>query len=198
MLSNNNSNPVFNYLLKYIIVGDSGVGKSNLLLRFVYDKFKKDHEVTIGVEFGAKSINVNKKSYKIQIWDTAGQEQFRSITRAYYKSAACGFLVYDITNKDSFINVQNWIDECKSQCPSTITLFLIGNKTDLNENRVVSYEEGENLAKSNDMKFYETSAKENYNVFEVFSVSAQDIAVKIDKNYYDISSEVSYLLFINN
>lgn len=196
MISSNNSNPVYNYLLKYIIVGDSGVGKSNLLLRFVYDKFKKDHEVTIGVEFGAKNLNINKKSYKIQIWDTAGQEQFRSITRAYYKSAACGFLVYDITNKDSFINVQTWIDECKSQCPSTITLFLIGNKTDLNDNRAVTYEEGENLAKLNDMKFFETSAKENFNINEVFNTSAQDIASKIDKNYYDISSEVRYSILI--
>lgn len=181
----------FHYLLKYIIVGDSGVGKSNILLQFVHNKFKTDHEVTIGVEFGAKNVQVKEKTYKVQIWDTAGQEQFRSITRAYYKSAACAFLVYDVTNRESFLNVQSWADECKSQCPSSAVLYLIGNKVDLSENRTVSYEEGKSIAEKNSMKFSETSAKEFYNIKETFDDSVLEIARNIESGNYDLQSPVS-------
>ena len=104
----------FDYLLKYIIVGDASVGKSNLLLRFVYNTFKSDYQTTIGVEFGEKNIELNNKVYQIQIWDTAGQEEFRSITRAYYKNAVCALVVYDISNKNSFDSAKQWIDDCKS------------------------------------------------------------------------------------
>jgi Ras-related protein Rab-2A len=183
----------FNYLLKYIIVGDSGVGKSNILTSYIHKKFKKDHEVTIGVEFGSKNIKIKDKMYKIQIWDTAGQEQFRSITRAYYKSAVCAFLVYDITKKESFYNIQSWVEECRNQCPSTTLLYLIGNKTDLNDIREVTNEEGKELAKKNKMSFFETSAKESYNIEEVFSESAEKIANLIHENYYNLDSEVSYI-----
>lgn len=185
----------FHYLLKYIIVGDSGVGKSNILLQFVQKKFKNDHEVTIGVEFGAKNVSANGKIYKVQIWDTAGQEQFRSITRAYYKSAACAFLVYDVTNRESFLNIQSWVDECKSQCPSSALLYLIGNKVDLSEQRVVSYDEGKSIADKNKMKFSETSAKEFFNIEETFDDSVLEIGKNIEANKYDLQSAVSSLYY---
>lgn len=186
----------YHYLLKYIIVGDSGVGKSNILLQFVHNKFKKDHEVTIGVEFGAKNVYVNEKTFKIQIWDTAGQEKFKSITRAYFKSSVCAFLVYDITNLESFLSVQNWINECRAQCPSTAILYLIGNKVDLENQRQVTYDSGSELADKNKMKFFETSAKELYNIDETFIASVIDIDEKIAKSHFDLKSDVSNLALI--
>ena len=127
----------FNYLLKYIIIGDSSVGKSNILLRYSQDKFNDEYQTTIGVEFGAKNIELDKKIYRIQIWDTAGQENFRSITRAYYKNSVCAFVVYDISNRESFNNAQTWIEDCKSQSPKTVFLVLVGNKCDLESNRLI-------------------------------------------------------------
>ena len=103
----------FDYLLKYIIIGDSFVGKSNILIQYTKNRFNEDYQSTIGVEFGAKTLEINNRIYKIQIWDTAGQENFRSITRAYYKNSVCAFVVYDITNRNSFANIQNWIEDCK-------------------------------------------------------------------------------------
>ena len=105
----------YDYLLKYIIIGDAAVGKSNLLLRFAQNDFKMEYQLTIGVEFGAKNIEINNKKYRLQIWDTAGQENYRSITRAYYKNSVCAILVYDITNRDSFEHISSWIDDCLAQ-----------------------------------------------------------------------------------
>lgn len=158
----------FHYLFKYIIIGDSAVGKSNLLLKYSHNKFNEDYQTTIGVEFGAKNLTLNNKTYRIQVWDTAGQENFRSITRAYYKNSVCAMVVYDITNRDSFQNVQTWIEDCKNQCPKTVFLVLVGNKSDLEEKRVVSYNEAIDLANKNGMLFFETSAKNGTNVEKVF------------------------------
>lgn len=103
-------------------------------MQFAQKKFKSDHEITIGVEFGAKNISVgDDKIYRIQIWDTAGQETFKSITRAYYKNSVCAFLVYDVTKRESFKNIENWLDECKTQSPKTIFPVLVGNKIDLSD-----------------------------------------------------------------
>lgn len=179
----------FNYLLKYIIIGDSAVGKSNLLLRYAHDKFNEDYQSTIGVEFGAKSIMIENKIFRIQVWDTAGQENFRSITRAYYKNSVCAIVVYDITSRESFLNVQQWIEDCKSQSPKTVFLVLVGNKVDLEQSRAVSFEEGTELATKNKMLFFETSAKSGVNVEEVFVKSANAIAEKIKKGDYDLSND---------
>ena len=170
----------FNYLFKYIIIGDAAVGKSNILLRYVHGQFKDEYQLTIGVEFGAKNIEINNKIYRIQIWDTAGQENFRSITRAYYKNSVCALVVYDITNKDSFKNILNWIQDCKNQSPKTIFMVLVGNKSDLNDKREVSYDDGKDLAEKNNMLFFETSAKNGDNIEEIFGNSAQEIAKKIE------------------
>ena len=141
--------------------------------------------MTIGVEFGAKTIQLNGKTIKIQIWDTAGQEAFQAITRTYYKGAIGALLVYDITRKDTFIHARKWLDEVKNNSSKTITVILIGNKKDLEEKRQVTYEEGEAFAKENDLMFLETSAKTSYNVVEAFNLSASSILNRIDKNGVD-------------
>ena len=179
----------YNYLLKYIIIGDSSVGKSNLLLRYAHDKFNEDYQATIGVEFGAKNVEINNKTFRIQIWDTAGQENFRSITRAYYKNSVCAIIVYDITNKESFNNIQNWIEDCKNQCPKTVFFVLVGNKNDLENERKVSFEEGKKFADSNDILFFESSAKTGNNVEDIFYKSAECISQRINKNVYDLESD---------
>lgn len=179
----------YDYVFKYIIIGDSYVGKSNLLLRYVHSDFKDDYQLTIGVEFGSKNIEINNKIYRIQIWDTAGQEAFRSITRAYYKNCVCAIVVYDITNRDTFSNVQTWIEDCRDQAPETINMILVGNKCDLSDKRVISPEEGKKLAEKNEIPFFETSAKTGENVESIFFNSANKIVENIGKGYYDLNDE---------
>ena len=179
----------FDYLLKYIIIGDAAVGKSNLLLRYVHGQFKPEYQLTIGVEFGAKNIEISSKTFRIQIWDTAGQENFRSITRAYYKNSVCALVVYDISSRDSFNNVMSWIEDCKNQSPKTIFIVLVGNKSDLEDKRQVTYEEGKELADKNELLFFESSAKEGTNVEDIFVNSAKEIAKKIEQGYYDLEND---------
>ena len=179
----------FDYLLKYIIIGDAAVGKSNLLLRYVHGQFKPEYQLTIGVEFGAKNIEIDSKMFRIQIWDTAGQENFRSITRAYYKNSVCALVVYDISSRDSFNNVMSWIEDCKNQSPKTIFIVLVGNKCDLEDKRQVTYEEGKELADKNELLFFESSAKEGTNVDDIFVNSAKEISKKIEQGYYDLESD---------
>ena len=179
----------FHYLLKYVIIGDSGVGKSNILLQYINGKFNEDFKATVGVEFGAKNIEINGRIYRIQIWDTAGQENFRSIARAYYKNSICACIVYDITNRNSFNSVQSWIDDCTKQTPKSILLLLIGNKNDLNDRREVQYEEGAEFAKKRNMIFLETSAKTGNNIDKIFEKSVKKIDQNIIDNKYDLDNE---------
>jgi len=179
----------FDYLLKYIIIGDAAVGKSNLLLRYVHGQFKPEYQLTIGVEFGAKNIEIGSKIFRIQIWDTAGQENFRSITRAYYKNSVCALVVYDISSRDSFNNVMSWIEDCRNQSPKTIFIVLVGNKCDLEDKRQVTYEEGKDLADKNELLFFESSAKDGINVDDIFVNSAKEISKKIEQGYYDLESD---------
>jgi Ras-related protein Rab-2A len=122
-----------NYLFKYIIIGDTSVGKSCLLLKFMDGTFRQKHEITIGVEFGSKILKVGGKSVKLQVWDTAGQESFKSITRGYYRSAAAALLVYDVTSEKSFRSVERWLEDLKQHSSSNIEIILVGNKSDLVE-----------------------------------------------------------------
>ena len=177
----------FHYLLKYIIIGNSSVGKSNLLLKFAHNKFLDEYQATIGVEFGAKNVEIDNKIFRVQIWDTAGQENFRSITRAYYKNSVCALIVYDINNEDTFDSVQSWIQECKLQTPKTVTMVLVGNKCDLECK--VDRNKAKEIAEENNMLFFETSAKTGKGVDELFKKSAAKIKDNIEKNYYDLTNE---------
>ena len=179
----------YNYLFKYIIIGDPSVGKSNLLMKFAHNKFTDEYQTTIGVEFGAKNIQLNDQIYHIQIWDTAGQENFRSITRAYFKNCVCAMIVYDITCRKSFEHIQNWLQDVHDQSPKTVLTILIGNKIDLEDKRAISTDEGQEYATQNGLIFMETSAKTGEGVEEIFKISAEEIEKKMKQNYYDLKSE---------
>ena len=179
----------YNYLIKFIIIGDAAVGKSNLLVRYTSGQFKEEYQLTIGVEFGSNNVIISDNTYRIQIWDTAGQENFRSITRSYYKNTACAIIVYEISNKKSFENISSWIEECKNTAPKSILMVLVGNKCDLEDNREVTEEEGREFAEKNGMLFFETSAKTGKNVEELFKQSVKVIDQKIKENYYDLEND---------
>ena len=180
---------VYNYLLKFIIIGDPSVGKSNILLKYVHNKFTNEYQSTIGVEFAAKNINIDGKIFRIQIWDTAGQENFRSLTRSYFKNSACAIITYDITNKESFDNVEEWINEIKNQSSKDILLVLVGNKNDLENERIVNFDEGKKFADDNNMLFIETSALNGTGIDQLFNMCCNDIYQKIKNNYYNLDDE---------
>jgi len=177
------------YLFKYIIIGDTGVGKSCLLLQFTDKRFQPVHDLTIGVEFGARMISIDNKHIKLQIWDTAGQESFRSITRSYYRGAAGALLVYDITRRDTFNHLATWLDEARQHSNENMAIMLIGNKSDLDHKRAVSTDEGAQFAKANDLIFLEASAKSAHNVEEAFVQTAAKIYQNIQSGVVDISNE---------
>jgi Ras-related protein Rab-2A len=179
------------YLFKYIVIGDTGVGKSCLLLQFTDKRFQPHHDLTIGVEFGARMITIDGKQIKLQIWDTAGQESFRSITRSYYRGAAGALLVYDITRRDTFNHLASWLEDAREHCNKDMTIMLIGNKSDLASKRAVEYEEGERFAKENGLIFMETSAKTAEGVEEAFIQTARAIYNKILSGQFDVSNESS-------
>ena len=169
----------YDHLVKLLMIGDSGVGKSCLLLRFSDDSFSKNFITTIGIDFKLKTIEIDSKRIKLQIWDTAGQERFRTITTAYYRGAMGIILVYDITEEQTFLNIRNWIRNIdQNTSPNQVEKILIGNKCDLNDERQVSVEKGQNLADEYNIKFFEASAKNDTNVQEAFINLATDIVTK--------------------
>ena len=175
----------YDLMFKILLLGDSGVGKSSLLLRYTKNEFISDMRSTIGVEFALKYITIDNYQLKIQIWDTAGMERYRSITNAYYKGAKGVIVLYDICRKKSFENVDKWIDDFKSKADDDAVIILIGNKSDLDDKREVSKEEGESKAQMNKFAFMETSAKDNNNVQKGFETLFGEI-VKIYKNKNNI------------
>ena len=185
MLSSVNSD----YIFKYIIIGDPSVGKSQILLRYVNDIFNEKYQNTIGLEFGAKNLNINNTLYRIQIWDTAGQEKYKSIIRGYYKNSVCALIVYDISKKQSFDNIYKWMEDCKNQSSKTILMALIGNKIDLDHKREVNYEEGKDFADKYNMLFFETSAKTGFNIDKVFFDTASKIIQSLENGFYDLEDE---------
>eukprot|EP01117_Protostelium_nocturnum_P000159 TRINITY_DN10231_c0_g1_i1.p1 TRINITY_DN10231_c0_g1~~TRINITY_DN10231_c0_g1_i1.p1 ORF type:complete len:206 (-),score=43.28 TRINITY_DN10231_c0_g1_i1:78-695(-) len=178
----------YEYLFKYIIIGPSGVGKSCLLLQFTDKRFHSDHDLTIGVEFGARLITIEGKPIKLQIWDTAGQESFRSITRSYYRGAHGALLAYDITRRETFNHLKGWLAEVREHSNKEMVIMLIGNKNDLEAKRAVSYEEGKKFAEENGLIFMETSAKTASNVDEAFLETAKKIYDKVKRGVPDMES----------
>jgi Ras-related protein Rab-8A len=159
----------YDLMAKVVLVGDSGVGKTNLLLRYVNDQFFANSAQTIGVDFKVKTIELDGKRMKMQIWDTAGQDRFRSITAIYFKGATGIILVYDVTDERSFNNLENWMERIDQSAASNVKIILIGNKSDTHErDKEVSTDRGKEFAARYEMRFFETSAKTSHNVAEAF------------------------------
>ncbi|CAO3631128.1 unnamed protein product [Cunninghamella echinulata] len=172
----------YNYLFKLVLIGDSGVGKSNLLSRFTTNEFNLESKSTIGVEFATKNIEIEKHTIKAQIWDTSGQERYRAITGAYYRGAVGALLVYDITRQTSFQNVTHWLKELREHADPNIVIMLVGNKLDLSEtNRAVTTEEGGALAEQEGFLFMETSALDATNVENAFATVFNTIYNNVPK-----------------
>jgi|TARA_B100001971_G_scaffold215044_2_gene256737 small GTP-binding protein len=170
----------YDYAFKFILVGESGVGKSSLIERYINKHFVFISDVTIGVEYRCKIIDIDNTKIRIEIWDTAGQERFRSITRGYYRDAIAAFLIYDITQRLSLIRIPTWIDALKENAPSNLLFkVLIGNKIDNDYMRQVSFKEGKNMANSYNIPFYEVSAKSDNKISDIF----RDIAKLIKREY---------------
>lgn len=169
----------YDYLIKLLLIGDSGVGKSCLLLRFSDDSFTPSFITTIGIDFKIRTIELEGKRIKLQIWDTAGQERFRTITTAYYRGAMGILLVYDVTDEKSFNNIRNWIRNIEQHATESVNKILIGNKCDMVEKKVVDSARGKALADEYGIKFLETSAKNSINVEEAFITLAKDIKKRL-------------------
>ena len=177
------------YKLKVVIVGDSGVGKSNLIKRFTTNEFLANSKATVGVEFLSKSYKINDKIFKIEMWDTAGQERYKSITSAYYKGAKGALVVYDTTSAQSFENVDKWYNEIKEKTGKDIKLILIGNKIDLAEQKVVNTDEALAKAKTWGIPLMETSAKSAVNVKEAFHDLLKEMYLEMNKNLQNVENK---------
>ncbi|KAJ5077774.1 ras-related protein rab-11a [Anaeramoeba ignava] len=165
----------FDYPFKAILIGNSAVGKTNILSRFHKNEFSLNTQTTIGVEFGSRILEIKGKKIQLKVWDTAGQEIFRSITQSYYRGSNGAFIVYDITNEDSFNELENWIVEFQKNAQESAVPMIIGNKCDLEKDRKIPKEKGEKFAKKNKALFMETSAKDGTNIEEVFQMLATEI-----------------------
>jgi Ras-related protein Rab-2A len=196
------SKTIYDYVLKFIIVGDSTVGKSNIMSKYTDKRFLSNHDMTIGVEFATKIVSISNTlqnnlldephsdnslrrantNYKIQIWDTAGQETFKAITRSYYRGTIGCLLVYDITRRESFDSINMWLSELRKFSDPNTVIALVGNKIDLEKSRVISYNEGNTYAEQNNLIFFETSAKTSQNIEACFTHIVQVIQKKIENS----------------
>ena len=172
------------FIYKILLLGDSSVGKTCFLMRYTDNTFQDIHMSTIGLDYKLKNVQLDdSRMVKIQIWDTAGQDRFRSITKNYYKGAHGIVLIYDITEKKSFANVKNWMDQIKEEVSDRVTIILVGNKIDDEEHRAVQTEEGKNLAKELGLMFFECSAKSGENIDSTFN----ELVKKTVENYSKVA-----------
>ena len=174
--------PKAEYMFKLVVVGDSGVGKSQLLSRFTNDEFDLDSKSTIGVEFSTRQIEHDGKTIEAQVWDTAGQERNRAITAAYYRGAVGALLVYDITKRDSFENCERWLKELRTHGDAQVVAMLVGNKGDLKHLQAVDVEDAKDFAEDNNLAFIETSALDGQNVDLAFETLLIEIYRIVRKN----------------
>lgn len=179
-----------NVVMKFIVVGESGVGKSCLLHRFVRDRFRRGHDSTIGVDFDARELDVETVEggthpCKVQIWDTAGQESFLSLTRSYYRGAAGVLLVYDVTRRASFQQLDRWLADLRQTCPVNVEVTIVGNKNDDPTARQVSAAEGQAFADRHELRFVETSAKHDTNVDVAFRETAAAVLARVQRGEFD-------------
>ena len=174
------------FLYKILLLGDTQVGKSSFLMRYIDNTFQESYLSTVGLDFKVKNVQLDDgKTYRVQIWDTAGQDRFHAITRNYFKNAHGIILIYDVTLIESFQNVKNWIKQIKEEVTDKVSIILVGNKIDMENQRVVSKEEGEKMAASYGLKFYECSAKTGENVEEIF----KDIVTKTVENFSKVEEK---------
>eukprot|EP00892_Ulva_mutabilis_P010225 jgi/Ulvmu1/7575/UM037_0119.1 len=167
--------PEYDYLFKLLLIGDSGVGKSCLLLRFADDTYTESYISTIGVDFKIRTVELDGKIIKLQIWDTAGQERFRTITSSYYRGAHGIIVVYDVTDAESFDNVKTWLSEIDRYASESVNKLLVGNKADLSAKKVVDSSSAQDFATDYGIPFLETSAKDSNNVEQAFMTMASEI-----------------------
>jgi len=173
----------YDYLFKLLLIGDSVVGKSCLLLRFADNTYTDSYISTIGVDFKTRTLDIDGKTVKLQIWDTAGQERFRTITSSYYRGAHGIIVVYDVTDKVSFNNVKQWLGEIDRYACQSVNKLLVGNKADLVEKKVVDYNESKEFADSLGISFLETSAKSAQNVEEAFLTMTRQIKERVSRSH---------------
>ena len=178
-------NPEYDHLFKILLIGDSGVGKSSILLRFADDSYTESYISTIGVDFKIRTIDINGKQVKLQIWDTAGQERFRTITSSYYRGAHGIIVVYDVTDQTSFNNVKQWLQEIDRYACENVNKLLIGNKCDLTTKKVVDYNSAKAFADGIGIPFLETSAKCSTNVDDAFLTMSSDIMNRVGRDGFN-------------
>ena len=175
-------NDDYDYLFKLLLIGDSGVGKSCILLRFADDTFSDSYISTIGVDFKIRTLTIAGKRVKLQIWDTAGQERFRTLTTAYYRSAHGIVLVYDVNDRESFFHVENWLEEVSRYASTDVNKVLVGNKCDILNKREVEYETARVYAEKLSISFMEASAKDRTNIDKVFNTMATELMEELGEN----------------
>ena len=168
----------YEVMFKVVLVGDSSVGKTNIMSKYLKNEFHEDSKATVGVEFGSKQFTIEGHNIKAQIWDTAGQERYKAITSAYYKGAKGAFVVYDITRKQSFDSVDRWINDLRAAADKNLSIIIIGNKCDLEDQRQVNKEQGEEKAKNNEVAFMETSALSGENLDKAFEKMMNEVFKK--------------------
>ena len=184
------------YKLKVVVVGDSGVGKTNLIKRFTSDTFSYDSKATVGVEFISKSYVINKKVFKIEIWDTAGQERYKAITSAYYKGAKGCLIVYDTTSQTTFNNIDKWMSEIREKALTNIKVMIIGNKIDLKDKKIIPIEEAMKKSQELQAPIMETSAYDSTNVKEAFYDLIREMYKEVKKNLDIVEAPSAVMPFL--
>lgn len=184
----------YDYLFKYLLLGDSGVGKSSLLLRFADNIFSDAFIATVGVNFKIRTVNIDDKTASLQIWDTAGKDRFKTMTSSFYRGAHGIMLVYDVTDMESFQHIETWIDEIKKYGGGDSPMILVGNKSDMSTNRVVTYTMGKKYAEALGILFMETSAKSSVNVETLFMSLTSEVKSEVVQGKLDITSGGSVIV----